>query len=282
MISFHRQSGTQMARKASACVLVAAFGLIAGAAPAAFAAGLRATSGLGTSSVLAMLQSSKRTMKLAQLPPVSPDSSSAVLPPGVTLSEAQGWFSRAILVRQSALLSLVNSLTTKIMIQESNRSQLTDLVDLAMARLNSLAAGAADDTSVAMVASQVSQVMNLRVLNLLVPQVHLLANVDVLIGLAAQLSEKESSAAAAIAISRVTLPSLHSEQVLDETLKSLAATIISELGSTQGSLLALSGSPVSAKATTFSNAKISLATAAAQLRLANLDLSKLVAQLVGR
>jgi len=281
VIDFHQQNSKRAARRFGARVLVATLGLTIGAAPIAFASTSPTPAGHGVSSTQLVVHRTNRAVNLVQLPPVSPDNPLAILPSGVTFSRAQGWLSRVILIRQTALLSLSNSLTTERMIQTGDRAQLTALIDAAMARLNAIATATAGDTTVATVRRQAAQVMSLQILNVTVPQVRLLSRVDFLMGLAAQLSAKESSAAAAIAISRATASSLHSEQTLDQTVKSLAKAIISELQSAQSALLALPGSS-GTDATAFSDAKVALSTATAQLRLANSGLMHLVVQLVGR
>ncbi|HVB01987.1 MAG TPA: hypothetical protein VNE42_12105 [Acidimicrobiales bacterium] len=281
MIDFHQQSSKQTARRFGASVLVATLGLTVGAAPFAFASTSPTPTSHGVSSFQLVLDRSKGAVTLIQLPPVSPDNPLVILPSRVTLSRAQGWLSRAIIIRQTALLSLSNSLTTERMIQAGDRSQLTELIDVAMATLDAIATAASGDTTVATVWRQAEQVMSLQVLNVTVPQVRLLSRVDFWIGLAAQLSAKESSAAAAIAISRPTASSLQSEQTLDQTVKSLAQAITSELQSTQNALLALPGSS-DTDAAAFSDAKVALSTATGQLRLANSDLMYLVVQLAGR
>jgi len=281
VIDFHLQNSKRAARRFGARVLVATLGLTIGAAPIAFASTSPTPAGHRVSSTQLVVHRTNRAVNLVQLPPVSPDNPLAILPSGVTFSRAQGWLSRVILIRQTALLSLSNSLTTERMIQTGDRAQLTALIDAAMARLNAIATATAGDTTVATVRRQAAQVMSLQILNVTVPQVRLLSRVDFLMGLAAQLSAKESSAAAAIAISRATASSLHSEQTLDQTVKSLAQAIISELQSAQSALLALPGSS-GTDATAFSDAKVALSTATAQLRLANSGLMHLVVQLVGR
>lgn len=281
MIDFHQQSYRQATRAFGARALVVALGLTVGAAPVALASSTSISAGHGVSSGKTTVYSSKRTVKSALLPPVALDKPLVALPPGVTLSQAQGWLSQVILVRQTALMSLTSSLMTDRMIQPTDRVQLTAFIDATMARLNAIATDASGDTSVITLRHQAEQVMNLQVFNATAPQVHFLTRVDILIGLAAQLSTKESSAAAAIAISRATSTSLRSEQTLDQTVKSLAQAITSELQSTQAALFALPRSS-DTDAAAFTNAKIALSTASAQLRLANTDLRNLVVQLVGR
>ena len=281
MSDIHQQGSRLTARTFGARVFVVALSLSLGVVPVAFASTAPVPAGHGIGSSQTTFYGVKRTVKFAQLPPVTQDNPSFSLPSGVTLSRAQGWLSRVILVRQTALLSLSAALTSDHLIQAGDRAQLTSLIDSAMARLNTIATGMSGDASVAAVRRQAQQVMGLQVFNVLEPQIRLLSRVDLSLGLAAQLSAKESSAAAAIAISRATAASLHSEQTLDQTVKSLAQAITSELATAQGALLALPGSSY-AVASAFSGAKVALATAYSQLRLANTDLRNLVVQLVGR
>ncbi len=261
--------------------LVVALGLSLGVGPAALAANAPVHGGHGAGSSQAALFSAKRTVKFSQLPPVSQDNPLVSLPIGVTLSQAQSWLSRVILIRQTALLSLSASLATDHVILASDRAQLVALIDAAMARLNAIATGMTGDANVAAVRRQAQQVMGILVFNTLEPQIRLLSRVDVALAFAAQLSAKESSAAAAIAISRANAASVHAELTLDSTIKSLAQAITSELTAAQSALLALSGSS-DADSAAFTSTKVTLSTAYSQLRVANTDLRNLVVQLVGR
>ncbi len=280
MRAIRRQGSKFGLRTLGASVLVA-FGLVVGAAPVAFGSPVPTPGGHGFASGQATLDAGKRSVRFAQLPPVTPDNPLVSLPSGITLARAQDWLSRVILIRQTALLSLSGSLTSARMIQASDRAQLTALIGAAMARLNSIATGMSGDSTVAAVRRQAQQVMGLTVLNVLEPQVRILVRIDIALGLAAQLSAKESSAAAAIAISRATASSLHSEEALDQTVKSLAQAITNELLAAQSAMLALPGTSV-ADSAAFTAAKVTLSTANSQLRIANADLRNLVVQLVGR
>lgn len=281
MIDFYQRSHRATARTFGARVLLVALGLAVGMTATVYASTAPNPVGPGLPLAQTTLDSSKSAVRSVGLPPVSPDNPLVSIPTGVTFSRAQGWLSRVILVRQAALLSLSKSLTAQNVILASDRVQLSALIGSALTRLNTIANDASSDTTVAAVRHQARQVMNLQILNLVVPQVHLLSRVDSLRGLAAQLSANESAAAASIAISRATASSVNSEQALDQTIKSLAQAITSELQLTQDALLSRPGSADIA-AGVFANAKVSLLTASSQLRIANTDLRNLVVHLVAR
>lgn len=280
MTNLYQHGSGRTARAFVARVVLVAVGISVGVLPVAFASTAAPSRDVQVASGQTVVHGLKRAPRYSPLPSVFQDDSQVTLPLGISLSRAQGWLSRVIAVRESALRSLSGPLIANPVIQPSDRAQLTTLIDTSLATLDAISSEVSGDTSVNAVRRQSLEVMNLEVLGVRMSQVHLLERVDVLVGLADQLSAKESSAAAAIAISHATAATLRAEQTMDHTVKSLAQTISSELGSTQTALLALPGTPLMNVAA-FSNAKLVLSTASAQLRLANTDLRELVIQLVG-
>lgn len=219
--------------------------------------------------------------KPARFPSVSSDLESSPIPSGVALGRAENWLSKAISVRQEALFSGENSVTTQKGLTASSRAQLFSLLQGTTSKLNSIAMHMFSDTSLTQVARRANQMVGLQVFGLVVPQIRLLARVEADLGYAAQLSAKESSAAVAIAISQISPLSQRYERKLDTTIKGLASSIVTELFAAQRILLALSPATSSQLAATVGQVKATLATVSLQLKLANADLRRLVAHLAG-
>lgn len=215
------------------------------------------------------------------LPSNSSDNIATTLPAGISLAEAQAWLAGLISYRQTALFEAQNAISSSRGVSPANRAQLVALEQATASRLNTIAIRSLSVVRVAQVTSQAGEVVNLQILNVVVPQLRLLAHVSGILGLLTQVSSNESAAATAIAISHQPQAVLRTERQLDATVQSLARTATDSLLSTQRSLYALVPVNATVAATTFGSAKSAAATAVSQLHLADSDLRQLVRQLVG-
>jgi hypothetical protein len=224
---------------------------------------------------------SKIKIPRSALPSNSSDNIATTLPAGTSLARAQAWLAGLISYRQTALFAAQNAISSSRSVSPANRAQLVALEQATASRLNTIAIRSLSVVSVAQATSQAGEVVNLQILNVVVPQLRLLAHVSGILGLLTQVSSNESAAATAIAISHQPQAVLRTERQLDATVQSLARTATDSLLSTQRLLYALVPANATAAATTFGSAKSAAATAVSQLHLANSDLRQLVSQLVG-
>lgn len=215
------------------------------------------------------------------MPSSSSDNIEIAFPAGITVARAQEWLAGLISYRQTSLFAAQNMITSSRNISAANRAQLINLEQSIASRLNTIAIRSLSDQNISQVTVQAGAIVNLEILNVSVPQLRLLARVDGVLGLLAQLSSNENAAATAIAISHQPQSVLRTARQLDSTVQSLAHNTTTSLFSTQRTLFQLTAASEATASATFTSGKAADVAALTQLHLANDDLRQLVSLLAG-